>query len=66
MYGCETSIILKQLQKKMEATKMWLLQRMLRIFWAAKKSNETALRAAGTTKSLINRIHKHHATFFAM
>ena len=37
---------------------------MLRISWTAKKLNETVLREDETTKSLINRIRKHQATFF--
>ena len=37
---------------------MWFLQRMLRISWIAKKSNQTVLREADTTGSLINRIRK--------
>ena len=37
---------------------------MLRISFTAKKSNETALREANTTRSLLNRIREHQATFF--
>ena len=36
---------------------------MLRISWTAKKSNETVLREADTTRSLINRIRKRQAIF---
>ena len=43
---------------------MWFLQRMLRNSWPKKKSSETVLREADTTRSLINRICKFEATFF--
>ena len=38
MYGCEVWAISKQLQKKMEATEIWFLRRMLQISWTVKKS----------------------------
>ena len=50
MYGGQAWTILKQVQKKLEATDMWLQWRMLQISWSAKKSNETLLYA---TTSLI-------------
>ena len=43
---------------------MWFLQRMLRISRTAKKSNETFLQEAETTRSLVNRIRNCQATFF--
>ena len=64
MYGCQAWTISKQLQKKLEANKLWFLQRMLQISWSVKKSNETELQETDTTKSLINRICKRQATFF--
>ena len=56
--------ISKQLQVKLEATELWSLRTMLWISWTAKKSNETVLQKADTTRSLINSIHKHQATSF--
>ena len=64
MYGCEAWTISKQSEKKLEAREMWFLQKMLRISWTEKKSKETELLEADTTKSLINRIRKGQATFF--
>ena len=43
-YGCKTLKISKQLQRKLEATKMQLLQRMLQISWTTEKSNEKLTR----------------------
>ena len=42
---------------------MWFLWRMLRISWAAKILNETVLRGADITRSLVSRIHKLHTIF---
>ena len=43
---------------------MWFFQRMLRISWTAKKSNETVLREADTIKSPINRMRKKPGNIF--
>ena len=43
---------------------MWFLRRMQRISWTAKKSNETVLQEAETTRSLINRPCECKASFF--
>ncbi|GFO12756.1 endonuclease-reverse transcriptase [Plakobranchus ocellatus] len=64
MYGCEAWTISKQTQKKLEATEMWFLRRMLQISWTAKKTNDTVLEEAHTTRLLISKIHKRQATFF--
>ncbi|GFO35233.1 endonuclease-reverse transcriptase [Plakobranchus ocellatus] len=65
MYGCEAWTISKQTQKKLEATEMWFLRRMLRISWTAKKTNDTVLEEAHTTRLLISKIRKRQATFFS-
>ncbi|GFO24426.1 timeless-interacting protein [Plakobranchus ocellatus] len=64
MYGCEAWTISKQTQKKLEATEMWFIRRMLRISWTAKKTNDTVLEEAHTTRLLISKIRKRQATFF--
>ena len=64
IYGCETWTIVKQIQKKLEATEMWFLWRMLKISWTAKKSNKTILQEADTIRSLINREHRRQAIFY--
>ncbi|GFS22584.1 endonuclease-reverse transcriptase [Elysia marginata] len=33
LYGCEAWTISKQIEAKLEATELWFLRRMLRIFW---------------------------------
>ncbi|GFN93972.1 endonuclease-reverse transcriptase [Plakobranchus ocellatus] len=64
MYGCEAWTISKQTQKKLEATEMWFLRRMMQISWTAKKTNDTVLEEADTTRLLISKIRKRQATFF--
>ena len=54
----------KTVTKKLEATEMWFLQKMLRISWTAKKAKEAMLREADTRRSLINRTRKRQAIFF--
>ena len=55
-YGCESWTISKQAQKKLEAVEMWFLRRMMKISWMAKKSNDTALKEAHTSRALVNKI----------
>ena len=54
----------KQLQKKLEATEMWFLWRMVGISWTAKKLNGTVFREDHATRCLKNIIRKRQATFF--
>ncbi|GFO03006.1 F-box/lrr-repeat protein 18 [Plakobranchus ocellatus] len=56
--------LFEKTQKKLEATEMWFLRRMLRISWTAKKTNDTVLEEAHTTRLLISKIRKRQATFF--
>ena len=63
MYGCEAWTISRQAQKKLEVTEMWFLRRMLRVSWAAKKSNKTVLQEVNT-RLLINKTRKRQATCF--
>ena len=63
MYGCETWIITKPIQKKIEAVEMWFWRRMLKIPWTAKRTNVEVMEEAGLTRSFVNRIRKQQATF---
>ena len=51
----------KQLQKKLEATEMWFLRRMVGISWTAKKLNRTVFREDHATRCLKNIIRKRQA-----
>ena len=43
---------------------MWFLRRMLRIPWAAKKTNEMVLKEAEINGSLVQKVRNQQATFF--
>ena len=64
MYGCEVWTISKQAQKKLEAVEMWFLRRMMKISWMAKKSNDTVLKEAHTSRAPVNKIRIRQTTFF--
>ena len=64
MYGYEAWTISKQAQKKLEAVEMWFLRRMMKISWIAKKSNDTVLKEAHTSRALVNKIRTRQTTFF--
>ena len=51
MYGCETWTITKPLQKKIEAVEIWFWRRMLKIPWAAMRTNVEVMKEAGFTRS---------------
>ena len=64
MYGCEAWTISKQAQKKLETVEMWFLRRMMKISWMAKKSNDTVLKEAHTSRALVNKIWTRQTTLF--
>ena len=64
MYGCEAWTTSKQAQKKLEAVEMWFLRRMMKISWMAKKSNDTVLKEAHTSRAIVNKIRTRQTTFF--
>ena len=61
---CEAWTISKQAQKKLEAVKMLFLRRMMKISWMTKKSNDTVLKEAHTSRALVNKIRTRQTTFF--
>lgn len=63
-YASEGWNITKQHQKRLEATEMWFLRRMLRISYKDHMKNEDVLRRADTSRSLISFIRKRQARFF--
>ena len=63
MYGCEAWTISKQAQKKLEAVEMWFLRRMMKISWMTKKTNDTVLKEAHTSRALVNKIWTRLTTF---
>ena len=69
MHAWESWKIFKTLQKKLEATgkcKVFFFYINFRISRTSKKSNETVLRGANTTRPLIIRISEHKPPFSDM
>ena len=63
MYGCEAWTMNKTMTRKLEATEMWFLRRMMRISWTERKPNESVLIEANAKRTLVNKIRKRQATF---
>ena len=55
-YGSECWTVSKNMEKRIEATDMWFLRRMLRIQLVKKISNEKVLEKARTKRELLNNI----------
>ena len=53
-YGSECWTISKNMAKRIEATEMWFLRRMLRIQWVEKLANEKVMEKARTKRELLN------------
>ncbi|XP_069985430.1 uncharacterized protein [Penaeus vannamei] len=62
-YSSETWNVNKH-QKRLEATEMWLLRRMLYISYKDHVKNEDVQRKTETSRSLVNYIRRRQATFF--
>ena len=50
MYGCEGWTIRKQVERKIDATEMWIYRRVLRIPWTQRCTNESVLQQLGVKK----------------
>ena len=63
LYGCETWTISGKMQKRLEATEMWYLRRMLKIPWVDRVTNEEVLTRANTKRKLMNSIKSRKMKF---
>ena len=63
LYGCETWTVKKTMEKRLKATEMWFLRRMLRIPWTARVFNEEVMRRAGVERRLLKTIRKKQLNF---
>ena len=63
LYGCECWTITNSLKKKLEATEMWFLRRILKISWTEKKSNQEVLEMANKERSMLKTIRKRQMKF---
>ena len=63
MYGCEAWTISEAMKKQLKAAEMWLLQRMMKISWIKKVTNEKVLRKAQTERQVMKQIVKRQCSF---
>ena len=52
------------MRRKLEATEMWFLRRMIRIPWTENTTNETVLIDANAKRTPVNDFRKRKVTFF--
>ena len=62
-YGCESWLVSKAMEDRLQATEMWFLRRMLRIPWTSHTTNETVLCRAGSQRMLLKKIRKLQLDF---
>jgi hypothetical protein len=63
-YGCECWTISQEMERRLNATEMWFLRRMMKIRWTSHISNEEVLTRSGYTKKLMQTIRKRQLKFF--
>ena len=63
MYGCEAWTITKEMERKIEATELWLCRRMLKISWTERVSNERVLQRAGAGREMVKKIRQRQLRF---
>ena len=56
LYGSECWTINKEMKKRLEATEMWFLRRILGVPWTARESNESIMRRMKWKRCLLNTI----------
>ena len=64
--GCECWTLTKDLERRLEATEMWYIRRIMRISWTEKKSNKEVMELAGYKKSLLKTIRKRELQFLGI
>ena len=52
MYGCESWTIKKAEHQRIDAFELWCWRRLLRVLWAAKRSNQPILKEISPENSL--------------
>ena len=52
MYGCESWTITKAKHRRIDAFELWCWRRLLRVPWAARRSNQSILKEIGPEYSL--------------
>ncbi len=63
LYGSECWTISKEMEKRLEATEMWFLRRMMSVPWTARENNESILRRMKWKRCLMNTIRYRQLKF---
>src|SRR5215469_14751989 len=63
LYGAETWTINKNSEDKLMAFEMWMLRRIMKIPWTARKTNEEVLRLSSQRRALMETIKKRKIKF---
>src|SRR6218665_3911546 len=50
LYGCDTWTKTNTMEKKIDACKMWIWRRMLRVVWTERRTNEAILQEIGAMR----------------
>ena len=64
MYGCETWTIKKAERRRIDAFELWCWRRLLRVPWAARKSNQSILKETSPEYSLEGLMLKLKLQYF--
>ena len=63
-YGCEVWTITRTIEKRIDATVMWFVSRMLKIPWVAKRTNKRVLEEINRGLRLKIKIRSQQTKFF--
>ena len=64
MYGCESWIIKKAEHQRFDAFELWCWRRLLRVPWAARRSNQSVLKEISVKYSLEGLMLKQKLQYF--
>ena len=64
MYGCETWTIKKAEHQRIDTFELWCWKRLLRVFWTARKSNQSILNEISPEYSLEGLMLKLKLQYF--
>ena len=64
MYGCETWTLKKAKRRRIDAFELWCWSRLLRVSWAARRSNQSILKEISPGCSLEGLMLKLKLQFF--
>ena len=64
LYGCECWTLTQDLERRLEATEMWFVRRILKISWTERKTNEEVMEMSGYKRTLLRHIRKRQLNFF--